>query len=82
MPDDNATIFPDAQELIDKLRLTSRCRKDIGNFRFLHRLPAPGWKPWTIPDPVRRNNALGILMNIVAVIGVRLRSRILADTLK
>ena len=40
MPDDNVTIFPDVQELIEKLRLTSRCREDIqGTSRFFTDLP-------------------------------------------
>ncbi len=84
MPDDNVTIFPDVQELIEKLRLTSRCREDIqGTSRFFTDLPGTRFEA-LVQHLIQsgESNALGILMNIAAVIGVRLPSRMLADTLK
>lgn len=84
MPDDNVTISPDEEELIEKLRLTSRCREDIyETSRFFTDLPGNRFEA-LVQHLIQsgESNVLGILMNIAAVIGVRLPSRILAETLK
>jgi hypothetical protein len=84
MPDDNVTISPHEQELIKKLRLTSRCREEIsGTSHFFSDLPGNRFEA-LVQHLIQsgESNALGILMSITAVIGVRLPSRILAETLK
>ncbi|OHE18916.1 MAG: hypothetical protein A2X96_09205 [Syntrophobacterales bacterium GWC2_56_13] len=84
MPDDNVTISPDEEELIEKLRLTSRCRGEIyETSRFFTDLPGNRFEA-LVQHLIQsgESNVLGILMNITAVIGVRLPSRILAETLK
>ena len=84
MPDDNVTISPNEQELIGKLRLTSRCRGEIHETsRFFTDLPGNRLEA-LVQHLIQsgESNALGILMNITAVIGVMLSSRILAETLK
>ena len=84
MPDDHMSIFPDEQELIEKLRLTSRCRAEIyETSRFFTDVPADRFGA-LVQHLIQsgESNALGILMNITAVIGVRLPSQILAETLK
>jgi hypothetical protein len=84
MPDDNVTISPPEQELVEKLRLTSRCRKEIyETSRFFTDLPGNRFEALVQHlTQSGESNVLGILMNISAVIGVRLPSRILAETLK
>ncbi len=76
MPDDNVTISPDEEALIEKLRLTSRCRDDIyETSRFFTDLPGNRFEA-LVQHLIQsgESNALGILMNIAAVIGVRPRS--------
>ncbi|MBE0558438.1 MAG: hypothetical protein IH628_14515, partial [Proteobacteria bacterium] len=84
MPDDHVTISPNEQELIGKLRLTSRCRGEIyETSRFFADLPGNRFEA-LVQHLIQsgESNVLGILMDITAVIGVRLPSRILAETLK
>jgi hypothetical protein len=84
MPDDNVTISPDDQELIEKLRLTSRCRDEISEAsRFFSDLPGNRFEA-LVQRLIQsgESNVLGIMMNVTAVIRVRLPSRILAETLQ
>ena len=78
MADDNVTISSDEQELIEKLRLTSRFREEIyETSRFFTDLPGNRFEA-LVQHLIQsgESNVLGILMNITAVIGVRLPSRI------
>src|SRR3989339_1773240 len=84
MRDDHMSISPDEEQLIEKLRLTSRCRAEIyETSRFFTDVPADRFGA-LVQHLIQsgESNALGILMNITAVIGVRLPSQILAETLK
>ena len=82
MPDDNVTISPNERELIEKLRLTSRCREEISDTsRFFTELPSDRFESlvqYLIQSG--ESTALGVLINVTAVIGVRLSSGILAET--
>jgi len=84
MPDDNVIISLDEQELIEKLRLTSRCQEEIyETSRFF--IGLPGNRFGALVQHLiqsEESNLLGILMNITAIIGVKLPPRILAETLK
>ena len=77
MSDDNVIISPDERELIEKLRLTRRCQEEIyETSRFFTDVPADRFGA-LVQHLIQsgESNALGILMNITAVIGVRLPSR-------
>ena len=84
MPDDNVIILLDEQELIEKLRLTSRCREEIyETSRFFTGLPGNRFGA-LVQHLIQsgESNLLGILMNITAIVGVKLPPGILAETLK
>jgi hypothetical protein len=47
-PDGNVTTSADEQELMEKLRLTSRCREETPETsRFLTGLPGDRFEPWS-----------------------------------
>jgi hypothetical protein len=84
MPDDNAIIYPDERELIEKLRLTSRCQEEISKTSHFF-TGLSGNRFAALAQHLIRfgeSNPLGILMTITAIIGVNLLPGILADTLK
>ncbi len=84
MADNNAIIYPDEKGLIEKLRQTSRCRADISETsRFFAGLSGERFAALTKRLTLSgERDPLGILMNIAAILEVRLDAGILADTLK
>ena len=86
MKDDNnnAMIFPDEQPFIEKLRLTRRCQTEISETsRFFADLSEDRFGALAQRlIQAGESKTLGILMNIAAVVGVKLPPAILAETLK